>query len=221
MEKLYSTKLQHVVFAVVFGLLVLFPIQAVLVQAASGTTVSSIPSTTTPDLGETFTVNITVSNVQNLYGVDVELSWNASVLQVLNVDSRLGVESHADGLLHEILPDAEIDVVEDDVSAETGNYHIVATSVRPAPSFSGSGNIAVLTFNVTSLGHSGFALETELADYPASGEPANLIEHTTNAGAINVIPEFPSLIAVALLLVLATAAVAFSKRHLKPTAQIT
>lgn len=220
MKKLYSIKLQSLMLAVIFGLVVLFPIQAASVQAASSTTISSIPSTTTPASGEIFAVNITVSNVQNLYGVDVELSWNASVLQVLNVDLRLGVESHPDGVLHEILPDAEIEIVENDVSAETGTYHIVATSVNPAPSFSGSGNIAVLTFNVTSLGHSGFALETELADYPVSDDPANLIEHVTNAGAINVIPEFPSLITVALLLALATAAVVFSKRHLKPTAQI-
>jgi hypothetical protein len=221
MNKLHAMKLQCIVFAAVVGLVLLFPIQAASVQAASATTVSSIPSTTTPAVGESFTVNITVSNVQNLYGVDVAVSWNASVLQVLTVDLRLGVESHPDGVLHEILPDAEINVVENDVSAEAGTYHVVATSVNPAPSFSGSGNIAVLTFNVTSMGHSGLALETELADYPASDEPANLIEHETNAGAINVIPEFPSLITVALLLALATAAVAFSKKHLKPTVQLT
>ena len=216
-----STKLRSLMLIVSFALVALFPIQAVLVQAASGTTVSSVPSTITPALGENFTVNITVTNVQNLYGVDVELSWNASVLQVLNVDLHLGVESHSDGVLHEIFPNAEIDVVENDVSSETGTYHVVATSVNPAPSFSGSGNIAVLTFTVISLGHSGLALETELADYPASEEPASLIEHTNNAGAINVIPEFPSLITVALLLVLATAAVAFSKKHLQPPVQIT
>jgi hypothetical protein len=221
MKKQSSTQRQHVMFAVIFGLLALFTIQAASVQAATGTTVSSIPSTATPALGETFTVNITVSNVQNLYGVDVALSWNASVLQVLNVDLRLGVESHPDGVLHEILPDTEIDVVENDVSAEAGTYHIAATSVNPAPSFSGSGNIAVLTFNVTKLGQTGLTLETELADYPASGETANLIEHTNNAGAISVIPEFPALITFVLILALATAAVAFSKKHLKPTTQIT
>jgi len=208
-------------FAVVFVLIALFPIQAALVQAASGTTISAIPSSSTLALGETFNVNITISNVQNLYALDVTLRWNASVLQVLNVDSRLGVESNPDGVLHEISPNAEIEVIEDSVSQEIGEYHIVATSVNPAPSFSGGGNIAIITFNVTSLGHSDLEFEeTELADYPASGETANLIEHTTAAGSVNVIPEFPSLIALALFFALATAAVAFSKKRLKPTAQI-
>ncbi len=220
MKNPYLTKLQCVMFTVLFGLLVLFPIQAASVQAATGTTVSVVPSSSTPRLGETFAVNITISNVQNLYAIDVTLQWNASVLQVLNVNSRLGVESHPDGVLHESLPNAEIDIVEDSVSPETGEYHIAATSVNPAPSFSGSGNIAIVTFNVTSLGHSGLELETELADYPASGEPSNLIEHTTIAGSVNVIPEFPSILMVAVFLVLATTAVVFSKKRLKSTAQI-
>jgi hypothetical protein len=203
-----------------FVLVVLFPIQSASSQATSGTTVRAVPSNSTPLLGETFTVNITIANVQNLYGIDVTFRWNASVLQVLNVNSRLGVGSHPGGVLYEILPNAKIEIIEDNVSQATGEYHIVATSVNPAPSFSGSGNIALITFNVTSLGHSGLELETELADHPASGEHSNLIEHTDIAGSISVIPEFPSIIAVALFLSLATAALAFSKKRLKNTAQI-
>jgi len=155
-----SLKLQGITFTLIFGLLVLFPIPAASVQAATGTTVSVIPSSSTPRLGETFAVNITISNVQNLYGLDITFRWNASVLQVLNVNSRLGVESHPNGVLHESLPDAEIDIAEDSVSSETGEYHIAATSVNPAPSFSGSGNVAIITFNVTRLGGVGFGLES-------------------------------------------------------------
>jgi hypothetical protein len=221
MKNPYSTKLQNVVLALIFGLLTLLLIQAALAQAASSTIVKVVPSNSTPRLGETFTVNITIADVQNLYGVDITFSWNASVLQVLNVNSRLSVESHPDGVLHEISPNAEIEIVEDSLSQTIGEYHVVATAVSPAPSFSGSGNVAILTFNVTSLGHSGFALETELADYPASGEPANLIEHTNTIGSVNVIPEFPSITSVALILILATAALAFSKKRLKHIARIT
>jgi hypothetical protein len=80
--------------------------------------------------------------------------------------------------------------------------------------------VAIITFNVTSLGQSGLDLETELADYPSSGEPANLIEHTDVSGSVDVIPEFPSIITVALILILATVALAFSKKRLKHTARI-
>jgi hypothetical protein len=209
------TKLQSVMFTLIFGLLVLFPIQAVSSQASGSTTVSVVPFSGTPLLGEVFTVNITISNVQNLYGLDVTLRWNASVLQVLSVNSRLGVESHPDGVLHKISPNAEIEVAEDSLFQSAGEYHVVATSVNPAPAFSGSGNVAIVTFNVTSLGYSGLDVESELADFPASGEPANLIEHKDVAGSVTVIPEFPSMIGVASILVLATVAVAFSKKQLK------
>jgi hypothetical protein len=207
-------KLQGILFALISVLLALFPIQAAVVQAANGTTVSVVPSSSTPLLGETFAVNITISNVQNLYAIDVALSWNASVLQVLNVNSRLGMESHPDGVLHEQLPNYPIEILEDTLFPETGEYHIAATSVNPVPSFSGSGNVAIITFNVTALGHSGLELESELAEYPTSDEPANFIEHTISNGSVNVIPEFPSIITIALLLVLATTAVVFSKKRL-------
>ena len=212
-------KLQDILFTLLSVLLALLPIQAVAVQAASGATVSAVPSSSTPLLGETFTVNITIGNLQNLYAIDVTLRWNASVLQVLNVNSRLGVESHPDGVLHENLPNFPIEILEDTLSQETGEYHIAATSVNPAPSFSGSGNVAIITFNVTALGRSGLELESELAEYPASDEPANFIEHTVVNGSVDVIPEFPSIIAVALLLVLVTTAVVFSKKRLKHAAQ--
>lgn len=220
MKDPYSTKLQSVALALIFGLLALLLIQAALSQAASSTIVKVVPSNSTPRVGETFTVTITIADVQNLYGIDITFRWNASVLKVLNVNSRLGVESHPDGVLHEISPNAKIEVVEDSLSQAIGEYHVVATSVSPAPSFSGSGNVAILTFNVTSIGQSEFALESELADYPASGEPANMIEHTKTIGSVNIIPEFPSLITVALLLILATATLAFSKKRLKHTARI-
>ena len=218
MKNPYSTKLQCIMLTAMLGALVFFLIQAASVQAATGTTVSVVPSNSTPSLGETFTVNITVSNVQNLYGLDITFRWNASVLQVLNVNLRLGVESHTDGVLHEILPDAEINIVENSVSSETGEYNIAATSVNPAPSFSGSGNVAIITFNVTSLGSVGFGLDSELADYPVSGEPSNFIDHTDAVGDVNIIPEIPSMLMVAVFLVLATTAVAFSKKSLKDVA---
>jgi hypothetical protein len=194
-------------------------IQAAFSQSSSNTKVAVNPETTNAILGETITINITLSNVQNLYGVDVTLQWNPSALTIQNVNLRLGVESHPDGILHET-PSAEIFVQNNTMDQENGEYHLVATSVAPAPSFSGSGNIAIITFNVTGTGHSELILITELADYNPSG--SNLIDHTDVNGAVNsAIPEFPSAIAISLILILVTTTAVFFKRligksHLKP-----
>ena len=215
MKKPFSVKVQGIVLAVLFGVLVLLPIQAASVQAASGTVVNVVPSSSTPSLGETFTVNITISNVQDLFALDVTFSWNTSVLQVLSANSRLGVESHPDGVLHENLPDYPIDVLVDVLAPETGDYHVVATSVGATDAFSGSGNVAIIMFNVTSLGQTGFGLESELSDKLVPGEQsANLIEHSDIVDTVNIIPEFPSLAVVGLLLVFVTAVAVFSRKRL-------
>jgi len=218
MKAPYLLKPQANLFMLFLWLFALLLTQVGFVQAVSSTTVDAVPSRSTLPLGEAFTVNITIGNVQNLFAVDVALSWNVSVLQVFNddVDLRLGIESHPDGILHENLPDYPIEIIENSLSSETGEYHIVATSVGPVSSFSGSGNVAIISFNVTNLGQAGFGLESELADKPVSGE-ANFIEHTQSIGNVSIIPEFASIIAVGLLLVFVTSVVVFSKKCLQHT----
>jgi hypothetical protein len=207
-------------FILIAALLTLSLIQFAFPQSSSDTTVAVNPAETNALLGETITVNITMSNVQNLYGVDVSLLWNPSALSIQNVDVRLGVESHPDGVLH-TASGADIFIQENTTDQENGEYYLVATSVAPAPAFSGSGNIAILTFNITDVGHSELILLTELADYNPSG--SNLIDHTDVDGSVDsVIPEFPSVAIVGIVLVLVTTAAVAYKRlyepHSKPKA---
>lgn len=213
---------QRIVLMLILSLLVLYPIHTVFPQASSNTTVAIKPSANTPCLGETFTINITLANVQNLYGLDVTLHWNTSALQILNVNLRLGVETHSDGVLHgsrlnydaSTLVSGDIFVEENNASQEIGEYHLVATSYGSAAPFSGSGNIALITFNVTSIGHSELNLATELADYNPSG--SSFIDHSDIKGTVDsVIPEFPNIAVFALFVILATFALVISKKLLK------
>jgi hypothetical protein len=178
-------------------------------QGSSNTKVEVKPASTNALLGNIITINITVSNVQNLYGVDVSLFWDPLVLTIQNVNLRLGAESYADGVLHETAS-AEIFVQNNIIDQENGEYHLVATSVAPAPSFSGSGTIASITFNVTDVGHSDLILTSELADYNPSG--SNFIDHTDVNGSVDsVIPEFPSAIVISLVLILGITTIVLSK----------
>jgi hypothetical protein len=182
-------------------LLILFAtlLANILIQPAfpqsSSTTVAINPATTSGLLGQTITVNIIISNVQNLYGVDVALFWDPSALAIQNVNLRLGVESHPDGVLHEASGD-DIFIQENSIDQENGEYHLVATSV-------------------TDIGHSDLILISELGDYNPSG--SNLIDHTDVDGSVDsVIPEFPSAIAIGIILILVTAATIVYKRIGKP-----
>jgi len=202
------------------ALLTLSLIQTAYPQTSSGTKVAVNPASTNALLGKPITINITLSNVQNLYGVDVTLLWDPSALAIQNVNLRLGVESYPDGVLHEAAG-AEIFVEKNIVDQANGEYDLVATSVSPAPSFSGSGNIVSITFNVTDIGHSELILTTELGDYNPSG--SNLIDHTDVNGSVDsVIPEFPSATAISIVVILVITTIVLSKRllgkpHSKPT----
>ncbi|MGF3522079.1 MAG: cohesin domain-containing protein [Candidatus Bathyarchaeia archaeon] len=181
----------------VFALLLLA--YSACAQAAS-TVVQVEPAHVTAAMDETFTVKIVINNVENLYGVDVILSWNNTILQVISANHTLGVESHQNGVLHEAA-DAPIYVAEDNADQQIGSYHLLATSQNPAPPFSGSGTIATVTFKVIHVGHSELKLQTELADFPAEGEPSNFIDHVDVGGSVDsVIPEFPTVISLAFLL---------------------
>ena len=194
--------------------IVLLTILSINAVSAAATSVKAVASASQPKIGDTITVNITISNVQNLYGVDVDLNWNPQVLKIVNAQSMLGVESHQGGVLHESGTDT-IMVAEDSTSQDTGEYTLTATSVGSASAFSGSGTIAVLTFNVTSAGQTNLSLTSELADHPALGENSNLIDHTDTADSVTtVVPEFSSIAIIAVLVTAATAALIVSKKRL-------
>ena len=207
-------RMPHITQRLLFTLiwLMLFLIGMNVVQASSGTVVKVDPYASYANVGEAFTTNVTIVDVQNLYGVDVTLYWNASVLQVVNVDLRLGVESHPDGVLHESPSSPYIFVVEDNVTQDQGMYRLAATSMAPAPSFNGTGNIVRITFNVTSPGNCSLHLETKLWDRPPQGQVSLPIAHTTIDGSFNVISEFSHVIILLLFMFVSFFAIVYSKK---------
>ena len=183
----------------------------VCMAMAQGTTVRVQPSKTSPKNGETFTMDITISNVQNLYAVDVSLTWNNAIIRITGASPQLGVESHPGGVLHQ-----SVYIAENSMSQQSGTYHLLATSEGSAAGFSGSGKIVTLTFLVVQAGHSQLTLETELADKPVLPNPANFITHADQSSSVDtVVPEFSTVFAIVVFLTLATGALVYSKKHTK------
>lgn len=191
------------------------------VVLAQGTVVRAVASSSSPLVGESFTVDLTISNVQNLAGLDVILGWNSSVLTLSNVALNLGVNSHMDGVLYGDNLNYDYDTISAgdiyvNITQTSGSYELIAQSVgQSTQSFSGSGKIASLTFTVMNTGSAGLSIESELADHPATGEVANFIEHTDSADSITAVPEFGGLIMIALLIIVASAVVIVSKKKFK------
>lgn len=142
-------------------LLMLILTKVNVVKTDTVTKVKVEPYASIARVGETFTVNITLNDVENLYGIELTLRWNASILQVVNVDIRLGVEFHLDGVLHE-----PVFIAENETIQEEGKYLLAGTSHSEASPFSGDGNVLRITFNVTNVGGCRLDVEAKLADWP-------------------------------------------------------
>ena len=190
---------------------------SVSLVSAQGTTVKAQPSNATPNVGATISIDITITNVQNLYGVTIQLNWNPTVLKIVSATNFLGVEAHSGGVLHQ-----KVSIIADTSSQQTGEYDLSAFSEVPAASFSGNGKIATLTFIVIHSGHSGLTLQSDLADKPPAGGTSNLINHTDLSGSIDSpVPEFPTAAALVVFLVLAAASLMLAKRHIKKNSTMT
>ncbi|MEM2112301.1 MAG: cohesin domain-containing protein [Candidatus Bathyarchaeia archaeon] len=182
----------------IISLLLHYSISTSTAQNLDQTIVKVDPATISVDASEIFVVNITIIDVQNLYGVEVVVRWNTSLLQLVSIDIRLGVNSYPDGVLYEPF----MNITQENI----GEYIIGATSYNPAPPFNGSGNIIRMTFQAIDNGESILDLETKLYDYPPPDrEPRESlpIPHTTIDGAVIIIPEFSNII-LAIILILVT-----------------
>jgi minor extracellular serine protease Vpr len=215
----------------------------VYTASAQSTQVKAEVSTIQPHVGDTLTINIKISNAQNLYGVDVTLDWNPSTLALVSATHQLGVESYSGGVLHES-SSYPIDVIDNDASQSDGKYHLLATSTgSTTPAFTGSGTIAVVTFTVTGTGASGLALNDVELSQLASDGTINLVNPSTSVDSVTpvgsfvsatpttsvtpttsatpeasvtpTVPELSTSTILALLIVLATAAMALSMKRLK------
>lgn len=179
-----KNSLQWKIFALVsICLLAILCLVQVANAQSTSTFVQAASNHSAINIGETATLNITISNVENLYGLDVTLQWDNSVLEIIANTSFVGTQSYSGGVLN-----SPVLVVDDSVSQEAGTYHLVATSVNPADSFNGTGTIASLTFIAKSSGHAGFILQSELADHPLPEATSEIISHSDVAGSIEVLP---------------------------------
>ena len=198
--------------------------------SAQDTLVKAEASTSQPLVGDTLTITIKISDVQNLFGVDLTLDWNPSTLTLVSTTSQLGVESHAGGVLHESST-YPIDIVNNDASQSDGEYHLLATSTgSTTPAFSGNGTIAIVTFTVHGTGATGLELnDVELSQLASDGTvnlvapstsvdlvtPISSVSATPNTSVTPTVPDLPNPTMLVLLMILATAAVVLSMKRLK------
>jgi len=160
------------------GIVLLFLIAGAIgapALAQSGTVVKVIPAAANINAGETVDVMINVENVANLFGVELLVTFDPNLLEVVDANpSKAGVQVAAGDLLS---PDFE---AANEVTG--GQIDYALTQIAPHAPVSGNGTLIRITFKGKANGASAITLGTVLlADQNGSN-----ITSTSQNGTLTV-----------------------------------
>jgi hypothetical protein len=147
------------------------------VTSSGETEIRIYPSQVTLHKHESFSINITIINVTDMYGWEFKLYWNNALLNCTNVQIRApeiwnnNIFTAGEG-------------IENGYNATHGRYWKALTTLYPAVSFNGSTTAVTLTFKALTTGMTTVTLQ----DTIISDSQANAITHTTADGSVTVAP---------------------------------
>jgi len=104
-----------------------------------------------------FTISVKVANVTDLYGLDVQFTWDPTVIKYVSHAAKIPVEDYPGGVMHK--PVLQVMDVVDETAGLPGTepgtrYWLAFASMLPAVGFNGNGIIFQMTFQVVGLGTS-------------------------------------------------------------------
>ena len=173
--------------------------------SAQQTTVRIVPaSQTVPNVGLTFSVNVTVENVENLYGYEFKLYYPNDVLNGTGVTEGPFLKTGGIPTLFSVAK------FTDHYNATHGLSNVLCLRMQgDAPGVNGSGTLATITFKSTATNGPRIL---HLADIKLSDPTPASIPFTAADGEVTVVPEFPIALVLPLLIVSTLLAIVFGKR---------
>ena len=186
-------------------LLALVLAYSVIIQAeAQQATVQVIPASyTVPNVGATFNVNVTVQNVNDLFGFEFKLYYPNNILN--GTSATQGPFLKAGGIQTFFV----VNNFTDHYNATHGVLNILCSRMGNVSGVNGSGTLATATFKSTSTNGPKIL---HLADVKLSDPTPAAISFTTADGEVTVIPEFPTALVLPLLVISATAAITLENK---------
>jgi hypothetical protein len=171
---------------------------------AQQATVSVVPASyTVPAVGTSFTVNVTVQNVENLYGWQLQLYYPNDVLNGTSVTEGPFLKTGG-------FPTFFADVnFTDDYNATYGVVNVLCTRTGNVLGANGTGTLTTITFK--SVSTSG-PQTLHLAGIELSNPNFGAIPFSQVDGEVTVVPEFPTILILPLSVALTMAAVVLRKK---------
>jgi len=171
---------------------------------ADGMTIAVDPaSITVNNVGDVFTVNVTIANAANVYGVQFKLQWNGAIVNCTSVTLPSGHFMDPDGVEQ---ANDNLWIISKKRGDSTAEYAVTYYSLDDADARGttpriGNGILATLTMKALAVGSTQITFDldgTVIGD--RNGQP---LDFTKVDGEITVVPEFNS-IGLILMLIAAT-----------------
>ncbi len=145
------------------------------------TVVSIQPAAQTINVGDTTTVDVQIDNVSDLFGVDLHISFDPSIVKVVDSNPLVPGDQVEPGAFLDISGGKGF-VVDNSADNTAGTITYAATLLSPASPVSGSGPLVRITFEGIAEGNSAITLDSVLL----SDAKANEIPATQRDGSITV-----------------------------------
>jgi len=187
--------------------LLILPLSAVIKANAASTTAVFIdpPSQQVNAVGDYFTVNVSISDVSNLYGYELEVYYNSTVMNGTQVTE--GPFLNESGNYE---PFFDIVSFTDNYNSTEGLVSVVCTLTGAVLGVSGGGVLVTIEFKSLALGNS---IPLNLEDVQLSDPNSNPISYQLlSGGTVTIVPEFASPIAVVTLIAASLFAILIGKR---------
>ena len=169
------------------------------VARASSTSVEVVPASIELLPGDSFIINITVTDVTDLYLWMFRLRWNKTVLQLNSIEEGPFLQSGGETSDIWLSPSTI-----SEINAAGRVDEATCSLLGAVPGVDGSGTIATLNFTCLALGDTSLEFWQEPPYYEPATDLLNsngdTIPHTATPGEVEVIPEFSSFALIAILL---------------------
>jgi|SRR5271157_729804 len=192
----------------IFFLTILFISMTVSQAGAQQATVQVAPASyTVLNVGLTFTVNITVQNVENLYGYGFELYYPNDVLNGTRATEGSFLKTGGISTFFSVAN------FTDNYNATDGLLNVFCSRLGNVQGVNGSGTLVTVTFESTST--NALSETLQLANVDLSDPTPAVIPSTTVNGEVRVIPEFSAALILPFLIISASAALILKKEKKK------
>jgi hypothetical protein len=172
---------------------------------AQQATVSVVPaSQTVPTVGSSFAVNVTVQNVEDLYGYELKLYYPNNVLNGTSVTQGSFLEAGGSTPLFFILN------FTDNYNVTYGRVWASCTLTGATSGVNGTGTLLTVTFVSTSTSGS---QALHLTDVKLANSNVTAIPFTAVDGEVTVIPELSTVLILPLLVASTIMAVVLRKKN--------